>query len=58
MRKTFPSYTPTAALGPVYGDNLWKSIKEFQRRVGLKQDGCTGPATYDKLKQYGFKYKK
>lgn len=58
MRKTFPSYTPVAALGPVYGDNLWRSIKEFQRRVGLKQDGCTGPITYDKLKAYGFKYKK
>ena len=55
MRSTFPAYTPAAALGPIYGDNLWKSIKEFQRRTGLEQDGNTGPITYAKLKEYGFK---
>ena len=55
MRATFPSYTPKSALGPIYGDNLWKSIKEFQRRTGLYPDGCTGKITYAKLKQYGFK---
>lgn len=55
MRSTFPAYTPAAALGPVYGDNLWRSIKEFQRRTGLEQDGNTGPITYNKLKEYGFK---
>jgi peptidoglycan hydrolase-like protein with peptidoglycan-binding domain len=55
MRSTFPAYTPAAALGPVYGDNLWRSIKEFQRRTGLEQDGNTGPKTYAKLKEYGFK---
>lgn len=54
MRSTFPSYTPKSALGPVYGDNLWKSIKEFQRRTGLYPDGNTGPKTYAKLKEYGF----
>ena len=58
MRKNFPTYTPAAALGPTYGDNLWKSIKEFQRRVKLTSDGNTGPATYEKLKSFGFKYKK
>ena len=55
MRATFPAYTPSSALGPVYGDNLWRSIKEFQRRTGLEQDGNTGPITYNKLKEYGFK---
>lgn len=55
MRACFPAYTPKAALGPVYGDNLWRSIKEFQRRTGLEQDGNTGPITYAKLQQYGFK---
>lgn len=55
MRKCFPAYTPAAALGPIYGDNLWKSIKEFQRRTGLVADGNTGPITYAKLQQYGFK---
>lgn len=55
MCSTFPAYTPAAALGPIYGDNLWKSIKEFQRRTGLDPDGNTGPITYAKLKEYGFK---
>ena len=61
MRKTFPSYTPKAALGPAYGDNLWKSIKEFQRRAKAAGryndaiDGNTGPKTYAALKSYGFK---
>ena len=55
MRKNFPAYTPKSALGPVYGDNLWKSIKEFQRRTGLYPDGNTGPITYKKLQEYGFK---
>lgn len=56
MRKTFPSYTSKKALGPVYGDNLIKAIKEFQRRTGLTPDGCTGAITLAKLKEYGFKY--
>ena len=55
MRACFPAYTPAAALGPLYGDNLWRSIKEFQRRTGLTPDGMTGPITYNKLKEYGFK---
>ena len=55
MRATFPAYTPKAALGNTYGDNLWKSIKEFQRRTGLQADGNTGPITYNELKKYGFK---
>lgn len=58
MRRVFPAYTPKAALGPVYGPNLTKSVKEFQRRTGLVQDGCTGPITYAKLQSFGFKYKK
>ena len=55
MRSTFPSYTPAKALGNTYGDNLWKSIKEFQKRTGLYPDGCTGPRTVDMLKKYGFR---
>ena len=55
MRTNFPAYTSKSALGPVYGDNLWKSIKEFQRRTGLYPDGNTGPITYKKLQEYGFK---
>lgn len=55
MRKTFPAYTSEKALGNYYGDNLIKSIKEFQRRTGLTPDGCTGPLTLAMLKKYGFK---
>lgn len=54
MRKTFPSYTTEKALGNYYGDNLIKSIKEFQRRTGLTPDGCTGPLTLAMLERYGF----
>lgn len=58
MRKTFPKYTPAKALGPIYGDSLWKSIKQFQERSGgkLYPDGMTGPRTYAELQKYGFKY--
>lgn len=55
MRKTFPAYTPASALGPIYGPNLEKAVKEFQRRTGLKADGMTGPITYEKMRQYGFR---
>lgn len=56
MRNTFPSYTSAKALGPVYGDNLIKAIKEFQRRTGLTPDGYTGPKTLEMLRKHGFKY--
>lgn len=55
MRKTFPAYTPAAALGPIYGPALCKSVAEFQRRVGLVPDSMTGPLTYEKMRQYGFR---
>jgi hypothetical protein len=59
MRRNFPSYTPRAALGPQYGPNLTKSIKEFQRRTKMAkvdQDGCVGPKTLAKLRSFGFPY--
>ena len=56
MRKKFPSYTSDLALGNYYGNNLSGSIKEFQKRTNLEQDGSTGPITYAKLKEYGFNY--
>lgn len=55
MRKAFPSYTPAAALGNYYGDNLVKAVKEFQKRTGLEADGCFGPLTLKELEKYGFK---
>lgn len=58
MRKTFPAYTPAKALGPIYGDSLWNSIKQFQQRSGgkLYPDGMTGPKTYAELQNYGFRW--
>lgn len=58
MRKTFPAYTSAKALGPVYGDNLSKSIAEFQRRSNgkLYPDGMVGPKTYAELQNYGFRW--
>lgn len=55
MYATFPAYTSRKALGDIYGDNLAKSITEFQKRTGLYPDGCTGRLTYNELKKYGFK---
>lgn len=55
MKKEFPSYTSKAALGNYFGPNLERAIREFQKRTGLEQDGCVGPKTYAKLKNFGFK---
>ena len=55
MRRVFPAYTSEKALGNYYGKYIEASIKEFQRRTGLEPDGCVGPKTLNKLKQYGFK---
>lgn len=56
MRSNFPAYTSAKALGNYYGKYLKSSIETFQRRTGLYPDGITGPKTYNKLKEYGFKY--
>lgn len=56
MRRNFPAYTSAKALGNYYGKYLQSSIKTFQKRTGLYQDGNVGPKTYNKLKQYGFDY--
>lgn len=55
MYKTFPSYTSQKALGNIYGANLIKAIKEFQKRAGLEVDGNIGPLTLAELEEYGFK---
>lgn len=55
MFKTFPSYTNQKVLGNIYGANLIKAVKEFQRRTGLEVDGNFGPLTLAELETYGFK---
>ena len=54
MRKTFPAYTSSKALGSYYGKCIKASITEFQKRTGLLADGNIGPITLAKLKEYGF----
>lgn len=55
MRRTFPAYTSEKALGNYYGKYLTAAVIEFQRRTELTPDGCTGPITINKLKEFGFK---
>lgn len=55
MLRVFPSYTDEKVLGNVYNDNLIRSVKEFQRRTGLEDDGYFGRLTLAKLEEFGFK---
>lgn len=41
--------------GDYFGINLYKWVKEFQRRTGLETDGNIGPLTLAMLEKYGFK---
>lgn len=54
MRETFPAYTSENALGTFYGRYIESAIKEFQKRTCLEVDGCVGPITLAKLKEFGF----
>lgn len=40
-------------LGEVFGKNLESWIKLFQKNNGLKDDGCIGSITLNKLREYG-----
>lgn len=42
--------------GNLFGPNLKAWVKDFQRRLGLAQDGCVGPITLGEMKALGFKY--
>ena len=55
MYATFPSYTSKKALGNIYGANLIKAVKEFQKRTGLEVDGNFGQLTLAELETFGFK---
>lgn len=56
MLVNFPAYTSRKVMGSYYGKYIEASIREFQKRTGLYPDGCVGKITYNKLKEYGFKY--
>ena len=55
MLKVFPRYTPKGAKGNYFGPNLRKAIVQFQKNVRIEADGCVGPITYGKLKEFGFR---
>lgn len=55
MLKVFPKYTSVKAKGDYFGPNLRKAIIQFQKNTHLEADGCVGPITYAKLKEYGFR---
>lgn len=59
--ETFPAYFARNKAeahrmldGNLFGPNCERWTREFQRRVGLVQDGIIGKLTYAKLKEYGF----
>ncbi|MBE6140745.1 MAG: peptidoglycan-binding protein [Firmicutes bacterium] len=54
MRKIFPAYTNKLALGNYYGQNIRKSILEFQKRTGITPSGNVDEETLNELKKYGF----
>ena len=57
----FPTYAKTLnrdkedVKGGYFGENTEAWTKEFQKRTGLKQDGCIGPLTLAMMKKFGFK---
>lgn len=55
MRETFPAYTPAKAVSDTFNTYLRSSIKEFQKRTGLKADGFAGPLTIKEMQKFGFK---
>ena len=40
-------------LGEYFGNNLESWVKEFQRNNNLTPDGCIGPITLNKMREYG-----
>lgn len=62
FRRTFPAYrffvkikkNQMISVDGDFGPQTEAWIKEFQRRVGLKQDGIVGPNTRGKLRNFGF----
>ena len=42
--------------GDYFGPNLKAWVIDFQRRLGLKQDGFIGPITLGEMRKLGFKY--
>lgn len=56
MRAKYPDFTPEAALGDYYGDNIAGAVKRYQELNGLEADGNVGPITYNSLKANGFTY--
>ena len=63
FRKVFPSYRNyvsvkrghVISLDGNFGPQTTAWVKEFQERTNLKQDGIVGPATWSKLRSFGYR---
>lgn len=63
LRRVFPSYrsevsvkrNSVISVDADFGKQTTAWVKEFQQRTGLKQDGIVGPATWSKLRGFGYR---
>lgn len=63
FRRVFPSYrtevsvkrNTVISVDGNFGKQTTAWVKEFQQRTRLKQDGVVGPATWSKLRSYGYR---
>lgn len=64
FRRMFPSYRLSVSVKPgqvlsvdgEFGKQTEAWVKEFQRRINLKQDGQVGPLTLRKMRSYGYRF--
>jgi peptidoglycan hydrolase-like protein with peptidoglycan-binding domain len=63
FRRVFPGYRSSVSVkrnvvisvDGDFGPQTTAWVKEFQERTGLKKDGIVGPATWTKLRSFGFR---